>query len=172
MKTAQTVKEIAVFSMLGALMYASKVIMEVLPNVHLLGTLICAITVVYRAKALYPIYVFVFLTGLFGGFAPWWIPYLYVWTCLWAAVMLLPKNMPKKIAPLVYMVVCALHGFLYGVIYAPGQAILYGLDFQGMLTWIAAGLPFDLIHGISNFFVGSLICPLAALLRKAEKLAK
>jgi len=158
--------------MLGALMYASKIIMEVLPNIHLLGTLICAITVVYRVKALYPIYIFVFITGLYGGFSPWWIPYLYVWTVLWGAVMLLPKQMPKKIAPFVYMAVCSLHGFLFGVIYAPAQALLFGLDFKGMLAWIAAGLPFDMIHGISNFFVGILICPLVSLLRKAEKIAK
>jgi len=146
--------------------------MEVLPNIHLLGTLICAITVVYRVKALYPIYIFVFITGLYGGFSPWWIPYLYVWTVLWGAVMLLPKQMPKKIAPFVYMAVCSLHGFLFGVIYAPAQALLFGLDFKGMLAWIAAGLPFDMIHGISNFFVGILICPLVSLLRKAEKIAK
>ena len=155
--------------MLGALMYASKAIMEVLPNIHLLGTLICAYTVVYRGKALYPIYVFVFLTGLFGGFSPWWVPYLYVWTVLWGMVMLLPKKMPKKIAPMVYAIVCALHGFLFGVIYSPAQALLFGLDFKGMIAWIAAGLPFDLIHGISNLCVGLLICPLVAILRKAEK---
>ena len=34
-----SVREIAVFGMLGALMYASKVLMEALPNVHLLGSL-------------------------------------------------------------------------------------------------------------------------------------
>ena len=32
-----TVKEMAVFGMLAGLMFASKQIMEVLPNVHLLG---------------------------------------------------------------------------------------------------------------------------------------
>ena len=32
-----TIREMAVFAILGALMYASKMIMEVVPNVHLLG---------------------------------------------------------------------------------------------------------------------------------------
>ena len=49
------IKEIAVFGMLGALMYASKLAMEILPNIHLLGTFIVSITVVYRKKALYPV---------------------------------------------------------------------------------------------------------------------
>ncbi len=163
-----TVREMAVFSMLGTVMYASKMIMELLPNIHLLGTLIIAFTIVYRKKALYPIYIFVLLNGMFSGFATWWVPYLYIWTILWAAVMLLPKNMNKKAAPFVYMTVCALHGFLYGVLYAPAQALLFGLSFEGMIAWIVAGLPFDMIHGVSNFFCGMLIMPIVSVLRLAE----
>lgn len=164
-----TVREMAVFSMLGAVMYASKMIMELLPNIHLLGTFIVAFTIVYRRKALYPIYIFVMLNGMFSGFATWWVPYLYVWTVLWAAVMILPKNMNRKLEPVIYMIVCALHGFLYGVIYAPSQAILFGLSFEGMVAWIVAGLPFDMIHGISNFFCGMLIMPIVSVLRLAER---
>lgn len=165
-----TVKEIAVFSMLGAMMYASKMIMEVLPNIHLIGTFIVAITVVYRKKALYPLYIFIFITGLLNGFATWWIPYLYIWAVLWGAVMLLPKNMPSKIRPVIYMLVCGAHGLLYGTLYAPAQALLFGLDFNGMIAWIIAGLPFDVTHGISNFLCGVLICPLIATLKRAQKI--
>ena len=43
-----TTKEIALFGMFGALMFASKKLMEVFPNVHLIGVIIVAITVVYR----------------------------------------------------------------------------------------------------------------------------
>ena len=108
-------------------MYASKMIMEIAPNVHLLGVFVIAFTIVYGKKALYPIYTFVLLTGIFAGFATWWIPYLYLWTVLWGATMLLPKKMPKKIRPLVYMCLCAAHGFLYGTLYAPAQAFFFGL---------------------------------------------
>lgn len=163
------VKEIAVFGMLGALMYASKMVLEILPNVHLLGVFTIAITIVYRKKALYPIYIYVFLNGFFSGFAAWWIPYLYIWTVLWGVVMLLPQNMPPKIQPIVYMSVCAAHGLLFGTLYAPMQALLFGLDFNGMIAWIMAGLPWDLVHSISNFFCGILIVPIASALRIAEK---
>ena len=166
------VREIAIFSMLGAMMYASKVLMEAFPNIHLLGMFIVAITVVYRKKALYPLYIFIFVTGLLNGFATWWIPYLYIWTVLWGFTMLLPKNIPTRFKPFVYSAICALHGFLYGILYAPAQALLFGLNFEGMLTWIAAGLPFDVTHGISNFICGMLICPLAAVLKRAEKYSK
>lgn len=162
-------KEIAVFSMLGALMYISKLIMEVAPNVHLLGTFVIAFTLVYGKKALYPIYVYVLLNGIFAGFATWWLPYLYIWTVLWGVVMLLPKKMPPKIRPLVYMCVCAAHGFLFGTLYAPAQAILFGLNFEGMVAWIIAGLPWDFVHGVSNFFCGILIMPIVRILRIAEQ---
>lgn len=166
-----TNREIVIFGMLGGVMYVSKMIMEAAPNIHLLGTFIVAFTVVYRKKALYPIYIYVLLNGMFSGFSAWWVPYLYVWTVLWGAVMLLPRSMPKKIRPLVYMSVCAAHGFLFGTLYAPAQAILFGLSFKGMIAWIIAGLPFDCIHGISNFFCGILIVPLISLLRLAERAA-
>lgn len=153
-------------------MYASKLIMELVPNVHLLGVFTIAFTVVYRKKALYPIYVYVLLNGIFCGFATWWIPYLYLWTVLWGVTMLLPKKMPKKIQPLVYMVVCSLHGFLFGTLYAPAQALLFGLSFDGMIAWIIAGFPWDCIHGVSNFFCGLLIIPIISILRRIESITK
>ena len=164
-----TIREMAVFAMLGALMYASKMIMEVAPNVHLLGVFTIAFTVVYRKKALYPIYTYVLLNGIFCGFATWWIPYLYLWAVLWGATMLLPKRIPKKIRPLVYMLLCAAHGFLFGTLYAPAQALLYGLSFQKMVAWIISGLPWDFVHGVSNFFCGILIVPIVKILTFLEK---
>lgn len=64
------------------------------------------------------------------------------------------------------MVVNAMHGFLFGTLYAPAQAILFGLSFDGMIAWIIAGLPWDLVHGVSNFFCGILIVPIITVLKK------
>ena len=164
-----TVREVTIFAMLGGVMYASKLIMEFAPNIHLLGVFTIAFTVVYRKKALYPIYTYVLLNGMFCGFATWWIPYLYLWTVLWGVIMVLPRNMSKKVQTIVYMIVCALHGFLFGTLYAPAQAILYGLDLKGMVAWIVAGLPWDFVHGVSNFFCGILVMPLVSVLRLAQK---
>ena len=161
-----TVKEMTLFGMLGAVMYCSKIFMEFLPNIHLLGVFTIAFTIVYRKKALYPIYVYVMLNGLFAGFNMWWIPYLYLWTVLWGVTMLLPKNTPR----FVYVLVCGAHGFLYGTLYAPAQAIMFGLSFKGMIAWIVAGLPYDCVHGIGNLCVGILIAPIVTLLRKLDRI--
>jgi energy-coupling factor transport system substrate-specific component len=168
-KHALSVREMAIFSMLAALMFCSKVIMDALPNIHLLGMFIMVYTLVYRAKALIPIYLFIFMTGLYGGFGLWWIPYLYIWAILWGVAMLLPRRMPKAVAAIVYPAVCALHGFAYGTLYAPAQALIFGLDFDGMIAWIIAGLPFDLVHGLGNLVAGFLILPLSDLLLQLKK---
>ena len=167
-----SIKEMAVFSVLGTMMYASKIIMEAVPNVHLLGVFVIAFTVVYRKKALYPIYIFVFLTGIFSGFATWWIPYLYIWTVLWAITMAVPGWLPAKIKPIIYIAIWALHGYMYGILYAPAQALLFGLDSKALIAWIMAGLPFDIVHGTSNLFCGLLIQPLVKTLQTAEKASK
>ena len=168
-KSLLSLKEIVLFSLFGTLMFCSKIIMEVLPNIHLLGMFTCVFTVVFRKKALIPIYLYVLLNGLYAGFALWWLPYLYIWTVLWGIVMLLPKKMPLKAAAIVYPVICALHGALFGILYAPGQALMFSLDFKQTITWIVAGLPFDLLHCIGDFFAGLLIVPVSTLLKKVVK---
>ena len=55
--------ELALFSMFGSFMFVSKVFMEFLPNIHLLGMLIMVLTVVFRAKALIPILVPLFISS-------------------------------------------------------------------------------------------------------------
>ncbi len=171
MKLKIKVIDIVILAMLGALMYVGDIAFEALPNIHLVGVFIVATTYVYRVKALFPIYIYVFLNGLISGFGIWWIPYLYIWAVLWGFTMLLPRQMSKKAAPFAFMAVCALHGFLFGTLYAPFQAIMFGLDFKGTLAWIVAGLPFDAIHGVSNFLCGALISPIISVLARTEKFA-
>jgi energy-coupling factor transport system substrate-specific component len=155
--------------MLGALMFCSKIIMEALPNIHLLGMLTMVFTVTFGWRALIPIYIYVFLNGLFAGFNVWWIPYLYIWTVLWAITMILPKKMPQWLRYVVYPLICSLHGFAFGILYAPAQAIFFGLDFAETIAWISTGTVFDIVHGISNFAAGLLIVPFSELLQKLSK---
>ena len=161
-------RQLITFALLGVIMFISKIIMEALPNLHLLGMLTITYTLVYRWRALIPIYIYVFLNGLFAGFSAWWVPYLYIWTILWAASMLLPKKMPKTVACVIYPLLCGLHGLLYGILYAPAQAIMFNMNFQQMLTWISMGAPFDIVHAIGNVIAGLLIYPMSEILKKLE----
>lgn len=162
--TSRLIWEMVVFSMLAALMFVSKVAMEALPNIHLVGVLTIVYTVVYRYKALIPIYIYVLLNGVIAGFNLWWIPYLYIWALLWGAAMLIPRSTPRAVRAVLYPLLCAGHGILFGTLYAPVWALIYGLDFQEMLAWIVGGFGFDALHAIGNFALGLLIFPLSELL--------
>ena len=155
--------------MLASIMFCSKIIMELLPNIHMLGMLTMTYTVVFRKKALIPIYLYVMMNGVYSGFSLWWVPYLYIWTILWGITMLIPKNLPKKAKYVVYSTVCCIHGLAFGILYAPAQALLFGFNFEQTVAWVIAGFPFDLIHGISNIFTGMLVIPLSELLNKLVK---
>lgn len=168
-KSSLSVRDTVVFAMLGALMYSSKLIMEALPNIHLVGVLTVAITLVYRSRALFPIYVYVFLCGVFGGFNVWWLPYLYAWCVLWGFAMLVPQNIPKNVARVLLPIICGFHGLIFGTLCAPVQAVAFGLTFEETVAWIIAGLPFDITHAVSNLVFGILILPLRDLLVRLDK---
>ncbi len=169
-KKGFSIYELVLLPVLGVLMFVSKLLMEFLPNIHLLGMFIMVFTLVFRWKALVPIYIYVFLLGLYGGFSPWWWANLYTWTVLWAVTMLLPKRMPRRLSAVVYPAVCALHGFAYGTLSAPVQALFFHLTWEGMLAWIVFGLPFDIAHGIGNLLAGLLILPFVALLTRLNRI--
>lgn len=151
-------------------MYLTKFLMQWIPNIHLLALFIASFTLVYRVRALIPLYVYILLDGVFAGFALWWLPYLYIWLPLWVAFMLLGRvSLPRRVQIPLYMVICGLHGLSFGTLYAPMQALMYGLNFKGMIAWIVAGLPFDVAHCIGDIASATLILPLTALLEKLEK---
>jgi len=144
--------------------------MQWIHGVHLLGLFIASMTLVYRVRALIPIYVYVMLDGLFSGFAFWWLPYLYIWLPLWGAFMLAGKlPLPRKIQVPLYMILCGLQGLFFGVMYAPAWALFAGLSFKGTIAWIIAGLPFDAMHAVAQVAAGALIIPMSELLKKLHK---
>ncbi len=163
-------KEVCIFAMLGALMFASKTAMEALPNIHPVAMLIVAATIVFGAKALWCIVVYVFVVGLYNGFNLWWIPYFYIWLPPYLMALAVPwKKLSPRLGVPVAMIICGLHGLMYGTLYAPTQALIMHMSFDSMLTWIAVGFPWDVLHAVSNFCIGSLAYPLASLMKRITK---
>ena len=161
--------ELILMTVFGTLMFAAKIAMAVLPNVHLIGMFIMVFTIVFRSRALISVYVYVLLEGFVYGFGMWWMSYLYVWAILWGVTMLIPRSLPKGVMAVICPIVCALHGLSFGALCAPVEAIAYNFGFDGMLTYIAMGFPFDVSHAIGNFCFGLLIVPLSMMLQKLKK---
>jgi len=165
-KSNLSLKELAIFAMLGSIIYIQKLILQAFPNIHLVSVLITSYTIVYRKKAIYPIVLFVLIDSVFSGYNIWCLPYIFIWGILFLAVYFIPERVhKKKYAPILYMFICSLNGFLFGTMFAPFNALFTGTGFSASIEWIIAGLPYDLIHGISNFFVGILILPIVKTLR-------
>ena len=159
-----------VCTMLGVILYISDIMMEFLPNIHLVGALIVVYTVVYRWYALIPIYIYAFLNGLFAGFGPWWVGYLYIWTILWGAIMLIPRGLGKKARLFLYVAICALHGFAFGFLYLPVQAIFFSSSPTYLMIWWSTGfVTADIYQGTANLIFGILlIYPLSHILGRAH----
>lgn len=140
--------------------------MEGLPNIHPVGVLLAVYTAVFRKRALIPLSVFVALTGVYMGFSVWWVPYLYVWLPLWGAVMLVPEHLPERWKWVLYALILGLHGLLFGLLYAPAQALFFHLDLAGTMAWVAAGFWFDMLHCAGNLALSLLVLPLIRVLKK------
>ena len=145
------VKDIAVIGMLSALLITVQVGLSFLPNIELVSALIILITLVFGRKTLYIIYVFVAVEGIIYGFGIWWFNYLYVWTVLYFVVILLRKFR----SPLLWAAVSGIFGVTFGALCSIPYFIMGGIA-SAAAYWIA-GIPFDIIHGISNFIIALFV---------------
>lgn len=164
---------LTMFAMLGVIMFISDIMMEFLPNIHIVGVLTVVYTIVFRWYALVPIYIYVLLNGIFSGFGVWWLAYLYIWTILWGMAMLVPRRFGKKLKTTLYVAVCALHGFAFGLLYLPVQAI-YNSSPKYLMAWWSIGfVSADIYHGIGNLIFGVLlIYPLSELILRLKEKAR
>ena len=168
-RTKLTVREITIFAMLGALMFAGKKLMEWIPNVHPLALLTVVYTLAYRKKGIVPVIVYLVLDTVVTGGITWVVPYYYIFPLCWLCTLALPQNMSKKALQVWCTLICTSFGLLFGTLYAPWQALMWGLNLEKTLAWIAAGFWWDVMHAIGNFGASFLILPLAAILRKMNQ---
>ncbi len=143
-----SVYDLCVLSLLGALIFATKLALASLPNVNLNSVLILLTVAFFGWKSLYAVYLYVMLEGLIFGFNIWWFGYLYVWDVLVVAAMIMRRNT----SVFIWAVVAAVFGFIFGpLMYLEYFAINKGWE-MFFAMWVA-GIPYDLTHGISNFFM-------------------
>ncbi len=169
-KKRLTTHEIAVFALLGAIMLASKTLLEAVPNIHPVTMLLMTYTVVYRKKAIFPLVIYLVLDTLKWGIMTM-VPYFYIFPLCWLCTMAVPRSLSRGKQQLCYTVICTLFGLLFGTLYAPWQAFVFMKSFElsKIAAWIVAGLPYDLIHAAGNFAASFLILPIAALIRKIDR---
>lgn len=165
--TKLTIRELCILSFMAALMLALQVATSGLPNIHFTAVLMIVSAVFFGWKSLYAIAVFIMLEGLVWGFGLWWACYWYLWPSLAIPAVLLRKNRSN----LVWAIIAALHGLLFGLLYALAYYFVGGWEMV-LAKWIS-GIPFDLAHCAGNFILTLfLFNPLYNLLEKILKTDK
>lgn len=162
--TKLNIRELTQLAILGTLTFAGKFVMSSVPNVHPVALMIIAVTIVYGAKSLYSVAVYVLLEFLVYGLGIWSISYLYIWPLLALTALLFRKEESK----IVWALIAGINGLCFGALCSIPYAAAGGFS-AGFSYWVA-GIPFDLIHGASNaVIVFVLIKPLVSLLKKLKE---
>ena len=160
-KTRLSVREITLFGMLAALTFGAKVAMSALPNIEPVSLMVLLFGVVFGWKALFPTYVYVLAEILFYGLGPWNVNYLYIWTILAVAAVLLRRMRH----PLGWALVSGVYGLAFGALCAPVDVAMGGWGYAAA-KW-ASGIPFDITHCAGNFAIALLLfAPLRNVLER------
>lgn len=156
-----TLRELALFSVLGALTFAAKYAMSFLPNIEPVSLMTMLFAVVFGRKCLYPIYLYVSMEVLFYGIGLWNINYLYIWAILAAAAYLF-REMRH---PLGWAMISGVFGLLFGALCGIVDVFIGGVPYA-VSKWIS-GIPFDIAHCAGNFFIALVMfSPLRKLLEQ------
>lgn len=148
-----SIRELTCLATMGALMFALKMAMAALPNIHPVAMLIILAALQFSWRSLYAVGVYVLLEGLMFGFGLWWISYLYCWPLLAALTVLLRNNEGR----LFWASLAALFGLSFGALCAIPYFFIGGAG-MAFSYWLS-GIPFDLLHCAGNFAVTFALLP-------------
>lgn len=152
--TKKKVEEIAQLAILCTLMFVSKELMNVLPNINPMALLIIFTTLNFGWKALYPVFGFVIFETVLLGPGLWTVMYFYIWPLLIVITMIFINTK----STFIWAVIACIFGLLFGALCSLPYIYLSGIK-AAVAYWIA-GIPFDLIHGIANFFIVLFVLPI------------
>ncbi|MEI3086202.1 MAG: hypothetical protein V8S87_09525 [Oscillospiraceae bacterium] len=148
-----TIREVAELSLFCALMVAGKECLRVIPNVHPVTLLLLLATIIYGAKALYPAFGFALLEIALYGAGIWNLMYLYVWPI--AVLIALPFRSSRSRA--LWAAIAGAHGLFFGAMCAVPYLFIGG--WQMALSWWISGIPYDVIHCVSNTVLTFVLLP-------------
>ena len=157
-----SVREIALFGVLGGLTFAAKLVMSGLPNIEPVSLMVMLFAVTFGKKCIYPIYVYVAMEILVYGINLWNVYYLYVWLVLAVAAYLMRKNQE----PLFWAILSAVFGLSFGALCGITDIFVLGGIAPAVAKW-TSGIMFDVIHCGANFVIALLLFkPLRELMEK------
>lgn len=158
MKTI-TAKDVALAGLMIAIIEVCKSALSFLPNIELTTFWIILFTLYLEKKILFVIPAFILFEGAVYGFGLWWIMYLYIWPLLALLTWLFRKQTSWLFWSILACAFGLSFGFLCSFPYVWIGAVDGGLK-AGLLSgfaWWVAGIPWDIVHGVGNFVLMSIL---------------
>ncbi len=146
-----TTRDIAFMGLAVGIIEACKVVMQGLPNIEMTSFLVILFTLILGKKMLLVVPAFTLIEGCIYGFGLWWVMYLYAWPLL----ALITWSVRKTDSVILYSIISGIFGLSFGALCSLPYFFIGG--FSMMFNWWIAGIPFDLIHGVSNFIIMLLL---------------
>ncbi len=158
-------KEVVIAAILAVILFVQQIALSYIPNVHITALLIILYSIYFKKLTLPAIFTFILLEGIFYGFGIWWFNYLYIWPIF--ALICINFN---KITSIWFWSFIALgNGLSFGALCSIPYFFIGGISMG--FSYFITGIPFDIVHGISNFLVCiTLYKPLSSVFLRLENM--
>lgn len=156
--------DIALMGVMIATIEAAKIALSFLPNVELVTLLMILYTLFFGAKIVYVIAAFLLLEGCLYGFGLWWIMYAYIWPLIAGLTWIFRKRESVWF----WSIFSGACGLFFGALCSIPYFFLGGV--KAMAAWWVAGIPYDLVHCVSNTVLCLVLFrPLNGVLRRIKR---
>ncbi len=157
-----SVKYIAYLGISLAILEASKLALDLLPNIEVVTLLFIVYTIFFGRKAILVAIGFTAVECFLKGVNVWSFMYLYIWPLLIIIVYYANRH---KAGYVFYCILSGFFGLFFGMFCSIPYLFIGGWSMA--VTWWIAGIPYDIIHCVSNFVLCLLLFkPLCAIMKK------
>lgn len=149
-------RDVARIGLMVAVIEAAKLALAQIPNVELVSFFIIIFTLYFGKKVLFAIPAFILIEIMIFGFDIMWVlAYCYVWPLLCVFALLFKAKPKSAFSP---ALLSGFFGIFFGFLCSfPYLFISTGVNpdasLSAAITWWIAGIPFDILHGVSNFII-------------------
>lgn len=153
------IRDMTLIAMMAAVIEVCKLTLASIPNVELTTFWIIMFSLYFGKRVYFVVIVFILVEGMVYGVHLWWIMYLYTWPLL----VFITMRLKKYVSVWTLTFLSGLFGFLFGFLCSFPYffiGLTKGSIMNGLKTafaWWVAGIPFDILHGISNIVLMSLL---------------
>ncbi|MBR2810334.1 MAG: hypothetical protein IKD69_03045 [Solobacterium sp.] len=150
-KKRSKVYSLALIAMMTAVLEVAKFTLNSIANVELVTLLVVLFTLHFTWKLALPcVLLFATLECMWWGFGTWSIVYYYMWPLLVGLTEVFRKK-----DDFFFVFLCTMFGLLFGAFCSLLTLVIGGP--AAAVAWWVAGIPYDIVHGVSNFVIALVL---------------